>query len=518
MNPDLLNRFKDRKILVVGDYCIDKYYYGEPKGISPEAPVIRNVGDKDSVIINPGMAGNIVAGINALGAKCYAVGIVGDEDDEASRILLKLFNKMGVNTEGMISQKNRTTPEFIRIVSGGEKYPSQQRVRHDVENTVPISDSLIEQIYYFVHNKLVNEGNFDAIIVADYNEFGKGIINPPLLDRIKKICNDKRIISVGDSRQNFQNFYGFTCIKPNIYEARQLCNGNEISSSDELAKQIIQDLNLKTILITKDKEGMYLATNSGVKKDFPSYAEKVVDVTGAGDSVTSAFTLALASGFSYEDSAQLANYAAAIAVSKPGVSTVLLEELKQFVLEKEKSGDKSATSNKSKETKKEKTSDKLRTLEQLKEIISKHKQEGKKIGTTNGSFDLLHIGHIYMLESAKALTDILVVLINSDASIKKLKGPKRPIVPERERAEMLSSLECIDYVMMFDGDNPLSYIQELKPDIHIKGGTFEQDRIKAERDLIESWGGRHITLPIVEGYSTTNLINRIVETYDNNSQ
>jgi len=160
--------------------------------------------------------------------------------------------------------------------------------------------------------------------------------------------------------------------------------------------------------------------------------------------------------------------------------------------------------------------DKIRTLEQLKEIISKHRQEGKKIATTNGSFDLLHIGHIYMLESAKSLTDILIVLINSDTSIKNLKGPKRPIVPERERAEMLSSLECIDYVLIFDSDNPLAFIQELKPDIHIKGGTFEPDRIRAEKELIESWGGRHITLPIVEGYSTTNLITRIVKTYDSN--
>ena len=161
--------------------------------------------------------------------------------------------------------------------------------------------------------------------------------------------------------------------------------------------------------------------------------------------------------------------------------------------------------------------DKIRTLDELKEITSKYKQESKKIGTTNGYFDLLHIGHIYMLESAKSLTDILIVLINSDDSTKKLKGSKRPIVPEKERAEMLSSLECVDYVTIFDGDNPLDYIRELKPDIHIKGGIFEQDRIKTERDLIESWGGRHITLPLVEGYSTTNLIDKINKANEKNS-
>lgn len=161
---------------------------------------------------------------------------------------------------------------------------------------------------------------------------------------------------------------------------------------------------------------------------------------------------------------------------------------------------------------------KIRTLEQLKEITTDYRNKEKKVGTTNGSFDLLHIGHIYMLESAKTLVDSLIVLINSDASVKRLKGSMRPIVPEKERAEMLSALECIDYVMIFDGDNPLDYIRELKPNVHIKGGTFEPDRIKAEKELIESWGGKHITLPLVEGYSTTNLINRIIGTYDKSIQ
>ncbi len=161
---------------------------------------------------------------------------------------------------------------------------------------------------------------------------------------------------------------------------------------------------------------------------------------------------------------------------------------------------------------------KIKTLDELKEITSIYRKEGKRIGTTNGSFDLLHIGHIYMLESARSLTDVLIALINSDASIKRLKGTRRPIVPEKERAEMLSALACVDYVMIFNEDNPLDYIKELKPDVHIKGGTFVPERIRAERELIESWGGRHITLPIIEGYSTTDLINRIVKTYDNSSQ
>lgn len=155
--------------------------------------------------------------------------------------------------------------------------------------------------------------------------------------------------------------------------------------------------------------------------------------------------------------------------------------------------------------------DKIKTLEELKQIIEKHKEEGKKIATTNGSFDLLHIGHVYVLESSKRLTDILIVFLNSDSSIKRIKGPTRPIVPEKERAEMLSSLECIDYVVIFEEDKPLNLIKEIKPHLHIKGGTFILEKIKEEKELVESWGGKHITLPLVEGYSTTDLINNILE-------
>jgi len=159
---------------------------------------------------------------------------------------------------------------------------------------------------------------------------------------------------------------------------------------------------------------------------------------------------------------------------------------------------------------------KIKTLEELKKIVEEHKKNGKKIITTSGSFDLLHIGHVYILESAKALTDILIIFLNSDSSIKGLKGPNRPIVPEKERAEMLSALECVDYITIFEENNPLNLIKEIKPDSHIKGGSFDPERVRAEKELIESWGGKHITLPIVEGYSTTNLIDSILRNYDKN--
>ncbi|MEK6827205.1 MAG: PfkB family carbohydrate kinase, partial [Nanoarchaeota archaeon] len=195
----------------------------------------------------------------------------------------------------------------------------------------PITKSTIKKLESFIYNQINEIGGFDAIIVGDYNEFGEGIITNYLLNKLIEISSDKRIFSIGDSRKNFKSFHDFTCIKPNLNEARQL-EKTKGMSLDNLALKITKDLKLKAVLITKDKEGMYLLTNSGIKKDFPAYAKEVVDVTGAGDSVTSAFTLALTSGFGYEQSAQLASYAAAISVSKPGVSVVSLEELKKFTL------------------------------------------------------------------------------------------------------------------------------------------------------------------------------------------
>lgn len=170
----------------------------------------------------------------------------------------------------------------------------------------------------------------------------------------------------------------------------------------------------------------------------------------------------------------------------------------------------------SQEFRENKIGGKIKTIGELKEIVEKYRRDGKKITTTNGCFDLLHTGHLYILDSAKNMTDIFIVLINSDASIKRVKGPKRPIIPERERAMMLSALECVDYVMIYENeeDSPLKYLKELKPDVHIKGGSFEPERIKAEKELVESWGGKHIILPLVEGYSSTKIIESIIKTYN----
>lgn len=487
MSLEILNNFNKKKILVIGDYCVDVFYNGEADSVSPEAQVLRVLIDK--IKINPGMTGNVAAGIAALGAKCYAAGVIGNDD--SSKKLIDLFNEKGINTKGLILQSGRVTSEFSRVIVGGKKYPAQTAIRFDIENKEKVREDTIKRIIDFIKDISYE---IDAIIIADYDEVGMGVITSELLDSIKKIAKENNIILIGDSRTGFHKFSDFTCIVPNIYEAKNLY-GKSVDDAG-MPEEIIKMLNLDAILITKDKDGMEIISKEGIRESFPAYAKEVVDVTGAGDSVTCAFTLALSSGADYKTAAKLSSYAAAIAVAKPGVDVATIEELREFSFET-----------------KIKIKDKLKTLEELKEIVKKHKREGKRIATTNGSFDILHVGHVYILESAKRLTDILIVLLNSDFSIKKLKGPRRPIVPERERAEMLSALECVDYVVIFDSDNPLEHLKELKPDMHIKGGTFVLERIKTEKELIESWGGKHITLPIVEGYSTTNIVESILESH-----
>lgn len=320
MELEYLNNFRDKKILVIGDYCIDRFYYGSPNNqcpVSPEAPILRMLINQTKT--NPGMTGNIALGINALEAKCYAVGIIGE--DNASKDLIAMFKEKGINTDGMFLQKERITPEFSRIVARG-KYPEQSLMRFDKENITRINEESTYNLIEFI-GQLRNE--IDAIIVADYDEVGNGVIGKELLYGIKRIRETrKNIIVIGDSRTDFEKFYGFTCIKPNLDEASRL---GEI----ENASKIIEKLNLNALLITKDKDGMEIITKEGGRNRFPAYAQNVVDVTGAGDSVICAFTLGLSSGFDYFSSAQLSSYAAAISVSKPGVYAVTLNELKDFL-------------------------------------------------------------------------------------------------------------------------------------------------------------------------------------------
>jgi D-beta-D-heptose 7-phosphate kinase/D-beta-D-heptose 1-phosphate adenosyltransferase len=322
-----IDTFTNKRVLLIGDYCMDEFFEGEANSVSPEAPVLRVL--VESIKTNPGMTGNITVGVRALGAETYAAGIIGD--DETSKKLISEFKDKGINTEGMFFQEKRLTPKFSRVVVGGKKFPKQSAIRFDVENTEAVSSVSLQKLFNFIERL---KDSLDAIIVADYDEVGKGVIRKELLDKITSLAKKNNIVLVGDSRENLRNFNGFPCVVPNIAEAESVCTGKNNSIS-EMSKELISKLKLDAVLITRDRDGMEITTRDGKNKAIPALAKRVVDVNGVGDTVTCAFTLSLCSGLDYLKAAKVASYAAAIAVSKPMLAVVTLSELREAVKNEE---------------------------------------------------------------------------------------------------------------------------------------------------------------------------------------
>jgi len=328
LEEDIFQNFNKKKILVIGDSCIDEFLEGDANSVSPEAPILRVLIDK--IKINPGAAGNVALNVRALGAETYVAGIIGI--DESSKQLIKLFQDKGINVEGMIVQENRVTSKFSRIVVGGKQYNKQSAIRFDIENKENVSGDSLKKIIDFINRK---KNFLDAIIVADYDEVGSGLVKKELLNEIVQIATENNIPIIGDSRKNFHYFNNFTCITPNRFEAEALY-GKKIESFNEMSNDIINRLKLDSILIKKDKDGMGIFSRDGKNSSIPAFAKEVIDVNGAGDSVISTFTLGLSCGLDYHEAAKLASYAAAIAVSKPGLSVVTIKELKEFIKENER--------------------------------------------------------------------------------------------------------------------------------------------------------------------------------------
>jgi len=327
---DSLKNFGDKQVLILGDYCLDEYHQGDAHSLAPEAPIPRVVVEKGWTLI--GQSGNVAMGVRALGAKTFAMGIIGK--DSASQKLMLNLNEAGIDTTGMILQSDRITSRFSRIIVGGNHYPKQHAIRFDFENKKDVLDENKEKIIQFVKEKA---HELNAIIIADYDEVGKGIINKKLLDKITKIAKEYGIILIGDSRKNFTMFNDFDYLVPNVFEAQQ-AYGKLISNDQDIllaAKYLIDKLSLKGILITRGQNGIDVFENmqGNLKRtNIPVVKSDVVDVTGAGDSVTCAYTLCLCAGLSPVESAMTASLGASVTVLKEGVVAVKAEEIERVAL------------------------------------------------------------------------------------------------------------------------------------------------------------------------------------------
>jgi D-beta-D-heptose 7-phosphate kinase/D-beta-D-heptose 1-phosphate adenosyltransferase len=458
----ILENFKNKKILVIGDLILDTYLEGNVSRISPEAPVpILNVKNKFNVL---GGAGNVAANISSLGGKARLFGFLGN--DTKSKILMRLMKK---NKIDYICQPCKDEAIRKTRILGN----NQQIIRFDEET---ISRKILTNESKDILRGLAK--NSDLIIISDY---AKGTITTDLMECIKDFKNK----TVVDPKPKNKSIYdSVLLITPNEKEALELSQEEDLEKAGEKLKKEFNS----NILLTLGEKGMALFSNEKNIK-IPTYAKEVYDVSGAGDTVIATISLALSSGANFEQAAILANYAAGIVVEKKGTYALSFNELKNRL----ESGD-----------------NKILEFELLKKRIFDLKEKKKKIVWTNGCFDLLHVGHIRYLSEAKKKGDVLIIGLNSDFSIKKLKGDSRPIQEENERAEIISSLNFVDYVFIFNEESPEKYLRELKPDVYVKGGDYDINSLNPkEIDAVSSYGGKIEIVNLSQDKSTTNIIKKI---------
>lgn len=470
---------KRPNILVVGDLMLDSYMWGGADRISPEAPVPVVAVTKETKSL--GGAGNVVANLTSLGANVWVSSILGL--DEAAKIIKSEFTRLGANVSGIFEDINRTTSLKTRVMAG-----SHQIVRFDKESKDEINEENEEKIYSFA---VSNIANFDAILLSDYK---KGIITDNLSQKLITLANDKNIPVLADPKgSDYSKYKNATLLTPNKKEAKEATK-IEIKDDESLVAaglKLKRELNLKYSIITLSEDGIGIF-DEGKTIKLPTLAQEVFDVTGAGDTVLSALGIALALGADIVEAAKFANKAAAVVVAKVGSATVTVQEIISF---ENKDGA-------------EDYEDKIVSREYLAKLVKGLKQSGKKVVFTNGCFDILHKGHVKYLSEARKLGDILIVGLNTDASVRVLKGEGRPINNEADRASVLSALGFVDFVTLFGEQTPKELIDELIPDILVKGADYKPEDIVGY-DTVTSNGGKVMTIELVEGRSTTKTIERI---------
>jgi D-beta-D-heptose 7-phosphate kinase / D-beta-D-heptose 1-phosphate adenosyltransferase len=465
---------KSPNIIVVGDLMIDQYLWGTCERVSPEAPVqVINV-NKDNELL--GGAGNVVNNLKKLGAHVDIFSVIGD--CQASFDILSLFSEIGVSTKYLSRQKNRVLSKKTRIVAS-----QQQVVRYDRESRDNIDSEMENQL---IENLAKSINRYEIILLSDYN---KGVLTKKVTKSIIDLANVRGIkVLVDPKGDDYSKYAGAFLITPNKKEASEFTK-IDIKDNQTLlgaAKKIKNELNLSVSLITMSEQGIAIFDNELRLK--PTVTREVFDVTGAGDTVLSSLGYALALNAKIDDAVEFANLAAGVVVSKIGSATATINE----IIEHESSLNKSS-------------SDKhIKTFDEILKISHECRIKNRKIVFTNGCFDVIHLGHIKYLESAKNLGDILILGLNSDKSVTSLKGKDRPINNQDDRAYILAAMEVVDFVVIFDEDTPYNLIDLIKPNILVKGSDYESKDVVG-CDLVDEL----VLVEFIKGRSSTNIINKI---------
>lgn len=473
---DTLNRCAAASILVVGDLMLDEYVGGVVDRISPEAPVpIVRARSREFRL---GGAGNVARQLVALGSTVTLVGIVGE--DAAGEIVRQLCKESGISAEALVTVSHRQTTKKLRILS-----QSQQLLRVDWEDSEPASnqdsDALLEAIR--------RSSPADAVILSDY---AKGVLTPRVIAGVMRWRHSAaQVIVVDPKHRSFARYRGANVLTPNLRELGDAVgyglDPTDLPTITAAARSQLQTGDFDALVVTLGERGILIVQADGSDMLLPALKRAVYDVTGAGDTAAAVLTACLATGATLVTAARIANVAAGIAVGEIGAVAVPSSRITDALAGKLPS--------------------KLLSWAELQARVEQWRQRGQRLVFTNGCFDLLHPGHLSLLNYAKSLGDILVLAINSDAAVRRLKGPSRPVVSQEDRAAMLSALECVDAVTIFEEDTPLEIVRGIQPEVLVKGQDYRLDEVVG-RDIVEAAGGRVVLAPLLDNYSTTSLLTR----------
>ncbi|HTH15847.1 MAG TPA: D-glycero-beta-D-manno-heptose-7-phosphate kinase [Magnetospirillum sp.] len=475
-----VERLKGTQVLCIGDAMLDRFVYGAVDRISPEAPIPVLAIEREDAML--GGAGNVVRNLVALGAHPAFVAVVGD--DEPGREVGRLLGEHDGIDPCLVVEPGRQTTIKTRFFAS-----SQQLLRADRETRAKLSDLSRDQLLARADKLIAKTG---VVVLSDY---GKGVLAPPVVgELIRRARVQGKPVIVDPKGTDYTRYGGATLLTPNRKELHE-ATGMPVDSDEAVvaaARLLIDTCKVDAVLVTRSQDGMTLVSGNGEVHHLAAEAREVFDVSGAGDTVIATLAAAVASGAGLLEAARIANVAAGIVVGKVGTAVAYAAEVVSALHHDEIL---------SAETK-------VAGVEAALDVVERWRRKGCKVGFTNGCFDLLHPGHVSLLAQAKGACDRLVVGLNSDASVGRLKGPTRPVQSEAARATVLASLASVDLVVIFGEDTPLELIRTLKPDVLVKGADYTVETVVGAPDVM-SWGGRVVLANLVNGQSTTNTIKRM---------
>jgi len=476
----LVPKLAGARIVCIGDLMLDRFVYGRAERISPEAPIpVLRIEREESML---GGAGNVVRNIVGLGGAVEFVSVVGQ--DAAGREVLNLVAGLEGVEPHLLVERGRPTTIKTRYVAG-----HQQMLRADSETSEPVAAPIAEDAA-----RLVAQALKDCAVVV-LSDYAKGVLVPDEIAAIVKAAKAaKRIVLVDPKGRDYARYKGATILTPN---RRELAEATGLPAEDDkgveqAARRLLKTTGAEAIVVTRGAEGMSIVPAKGKVHHLPALAREVFDVSGAGDTVIATLATALAAGLSLLDAARLASVAASVVVAKLGTAVAYSADLVRAL----RHDDIAVSENK------------FVTLEQAIDQVAVWRRQGLRVGFTNGCFDLLHPGHVSLIGQARGACDRLVVGLNSDASIKRLKGPARPVQGEAARGSVLASLGHVDLVVIFADDTPIDLIKKLRPEILVKGADYTKENVVGANE-VESWGGKVVLAKLVEGQSTTATIRKI---------